>query len=84
MLTSRQSAEWQPRDCTNCPVPAILAANGDPHLVLDGAIEVSLLGFRRRVVVYASCSKHRRDIPNPYTGCPDCNAERPGLETLFK
>lgn len=78
------SAEWQPRDCTKCPVPDILAANGDRNMVLEGMISKGFLGFNRKVEVNAFCSKHLRDIENPYTGCTACARERPGLQDLFK
>jgi hypothetical protein len=83
VMANAKSAEWQPRDCNNCIIPDILAANGDPNLVLEGTITTSLLGFRRRMEVKAFCSKHLLDVPNPIVGCPECARERPGLSDLF-
>lgn len=83
MQANPKSAEWEPRDCSNCPVPAILRANGDPNLVLEGTIKKGRFGFGRKVTVSAYCSKHLIDVPNPQAGCPLCAQERPGLDELF-
>lgn len=73
------SAPWRPSDCAKCPVPAILLANSSPNLHLELNIRPTLLGFGRKLQVKASCRKHEITVENPYTGCPKCNAERPGL-----
>ena len=78
------SPEWRPRDCEECPVPAILRANSSPDLVLEGTISKGLLGFNRRVEVKAFCSKHLIDVPKPHVGCPQCAREKPGLAELFE
>ena len=78
------SAGWHPKDCSNCPVPDILAANNDPNLILEGTIKkgfLSLVG--RRVEVKAFCSKHLIDVEEPRVGCPQCAKEKPGLQQLF-
>lgn len=80
---SPQSATWQPKDCTACPVPDILQANGNPNLVLQGVIHKGFLGLNRRMEVRAFCSKHVIDVPQPHVGCPQCARERPNLESLF-
>jgi len=76
---SEESAIWQPRDCAKCPVPAILLANASPHLELIATIKAGFLGFGRKVIVSAHCAKHHIPIEDPYTGCLQCNQERPGL-----
>lgn len=79
-----QSADWQPKDCNQCPVPDILQANGNPDLVLQGSIEKGFLGLNRRMEVSAFCSKHMIDVPQPKVGCPQCAKERPGLQDLLR
>lgn len=78
------SAEWQVHDCRNCPVPGILRANSSPDLVLQGTIKKGFMGFNRRVIVQAFCSRHAIDVPEPHVGCPQCAKERPGLKDLFE
>lgn len=78
------SVDWRPQDCFNCPVPAILQANSDPNLVLEGTVRKGFLGFNRRIEVKAFCSKHLIDVPEPRVGCPQCAKERPGLTEFFK
>jgi len=73
------SAPWQPPLCAKCPVPAILQANSSTYLQLKLHIKPGFLGFGRKMIAVASCTKHQIPIENPYTGCPQCNAERPGL-----
>lgn len=73
---------WKPVDCSRCPVPAILDANASPHLELKLTIRPRLLGLGRESVLEASCSRHRITIDNPYTGCSECNAERPSLDVF--
>lgn len=77
------SAEWQPKDCTGCPVPDILQANSSPDLVLEATIKKGVLGMNRHVKVKAFCSRHLIDVSKPHVGCPECARERPGLEQLF-
>ena len=84
MQANRQSPPWQPADCATCPVPAILLANNSPELVLEGTIKKGFLGFiKRKVEIRTWCSKHLIDVPNPYVGCPQCAAEKPGFRELF-
>jgi hypothetical protein len=77
------SMRWRPSDCTNCPVPAILNANASPNLELRLTIKPRLLGLGRKHIVQAHCLRHRIPIEDPYVGCLECNAERPGLD-LFR
>lgn len=79
---SPDSAHWQPKDCAKCAVPKILLANASPNLVLEISIRRGILGFGGGVKIKAHCRKHGILVENPYTGCPQCNEERPGL-SLF-
>ena len=76
---SEKSALWQPKDCAKCPVPDILRANSSPNLELELTIQRAILGLGHKVKVRAWCAKHEIDIENPFTGCTQCNEERPGL-----
>jgi hypothetical protein len=69
-----RSAVWQPSDCKNCPVPAILAANGSPYLELSIFINPRKLIIGRRVTAEAWCSLHGPIDGDPHVGCPECNA----------
>lgn len=77
-----ESLPWQPSDCEKCPVPEIAAANASPNLRLDLIVNPVILGLGRRITVTASCKKHGIPVEDPYVGCPQCNAERPGLEAF--
>ncbi|MBL8163333.1 MAG: hypothetical protein JNJ61_15205 [Anaerolineae bacterium] len=78
------SMQWRPVDCSQCTVPDIRNANASPHLELKLTIKPRLLGLGRRIEVTASCIKHRVDIEDAFTGCSQCNAERPGLDVFWK
>ena len=77
-----ESLRWRPVDCTNCPVPAILAANASRDMELTLTIKPRLLGIGRQRELTAVCLRHHIDIEDPYVGCPKCNAERPGLDVF--
>lgn len=83
VASNPDSAPWQPRDCARCPVPDILLANASPHLRLKLTIRPKLLGFVRQMQVEAWCEKHDVLVEDPYTGCPICAEENPGLR-IFK
>jgi hypothetical protein len=78
-----RSAPWEPKDCSNCPVPEILMANSSPDLILEGSIKKGVLGMGRRVEVTAFCSRHLIDVDKPEVGCPQCAIEKPGFQELF-
>ena len=78
------SLAWRPGDCMLCNVPDILNANASPDLELHLMIKSRMLGMRRDLIVQASCVRHRVPIENPYVGCPQCNAERSGLDVFWK
>ena len=78
------SMYWRPGDCSKCPIPDILNANASPDLQLVLTIKpAGFLGTGRKHEVTASCLKHHIPIEDPFIGCPQCNAERPGLD-LFR
>ena len=74
---------WQPRDCFKCAVPEIVLANASPDMRLKLTIRAGILGIGRRVVVDAHCEKHSTPIDDPFVGCPQCNAERPGFDQFL-
>jgi len=80
---NRRSGRWRPELCRHCPVPGILRANACSNLVLEGCVEETLFGLRRRVAVSAVCSKHLVEVAEPHVGCGHCHDERPGA-ALFK
>jgi hypothetical protein len=77
------SLSWRPRDCVKCPVPVILRANGNPDMALGLTISRGLLGIGRRKSVRAWCRCHEVIVEEPPVGCPQCNAERPGIGILL-
>ncbi|MFN8376216.1 MAG: hypothetical protein U0694_25495 [Anaerolineae bacterium] len=79
-----ESERWTPSDCGRCPVPEIVAANASRDMELKLTIVKALLGIVRRVEVSAYCLKHNIPIDNPYTGCPKCADERPGMDIFRK
>ncbi len=83
-MANSRSPEWHPKDCAQCPVPEILAANSNPNLVLEATVKKGVLSLvGRRVEVHAFCSKHLVDVPTPQAGCRQCAAERPGLREIL-
>jgi len=78
------SARWTRGDCSRCPVPDILNANASPNLELKLTLQRKLLGIRRELRVTARCLKHNIPIEDPFVGCPQCNAERPGLDVFWQ
>lgn len=78
------SLPWRPADCARCPVPGITVANASPHLRLTLTVTPVILGLGRRFRLSAACAKHDAVVEDPYVGCPQCNAERPGLELFFR
>jgi hypothetical protein len=64
---------WTVDICKTCPVPGILRANACPYMVLEGAVERTFLGLRRRMRVSAFCEKSQRVVKEPYIGCGICH-----------
>lgn len=75
-----ESMHWRPGDCSKCPIPEILNANASPDMTLTLTIKPKFMGLGREYEVTATCTKHRIPIDDPYTGCPSCYKERPGLD----
>lgn len=81
---NQESLRWHPSDCAKCPVPDILNANASPDMELTLTIKKRLWGFGRHLNVRAHCIRHHTPIEDPYTGCPECNQARPGLDLFRK
>jgi len=79
-----ESQPWTPKLCALCPVPEILQANSSPDLQLTLTIGSRLFGIGRKLMVSAACLRHHVAVVDPYIGCPQCNAERPGLDAFLK
>ncbi|MFQ3568094.1 MAG: hypothetical protein SNJ59_13990 [Aggregatilineales bacterium] len=79
-----QSLPWRPKYCALCPVPDILNANASPNMELTLTIAPRVLGLGRKFEVTAECVKHRTRIDDPFVGCLECNAERPGLDLFWR
>jgi hypothetical protein len=77
-----ESADWQPDICRTCPVPAILRANACEHLTLTGRVVKGFLGFGRKLIVEANCTRTKRAVSEPQVGCGECHGDLP-LAALF-
>jgi hypothetical protein len=77
-LTS--SLPWKSELCKSCPVPGILRANACEHMVLQGEVQKTMLGLRRKMKVTAFCSKSGEIVTEPEVGCGQCHP----LPDLFK
>jgi len=69
------SEKWEPTLCARCPAPAILRANGCPHMVLEAQAIRRWLGLVRRVEVYAVCTERQVEVEDPYVGCGHCHPQ---------
>ncbi|MCC7450656.1 MAG: hypothetical protein IT324_24800, partial [Anaerolineae bacterium] len=78
-----ESAPWHPHDCAKCPIPDIVRANASPNMRLRLTIKPGILGIGRSLRVDAYCEKHAIPIDDPFVGCPQCNAERPGIDAFL-
>lgn len=78
------SAPWKPSDCTRCSVPEIVRANASSTMRLKLTIKPGILGLGRQLIVEAFCEKHTVQIDDPFVGCPQCNAEKPGLNAFIE
>ncbi|MEM6285021.1 MAG: hypothetical protein AAF787_22710 [Chloroflexota bacterium] len=78
------SLPWHPSDCKRCPVPDILYANASPDLLLKLTVDTRLMGLGRKLIVEASCLRHKCEIADPYVGCLYCNEERGKGLDLFR
>jgi hypothetical protein len=64
---------WTPDLCFTCPVPDMLQANACEHMDLEVRVERPFPFIKRRVAVYAYCTKTNRDVPEPHIGCGECH-----------
>lgn len=64
---------WRRALCDSCPVPGILRETTCKHLALEASV-VRKLGLFDRVSVYAVCTEHIIELPDP-KHCPQCEAE---------
>ena len=74
VAANRASLPWKPEYCAKCDIPAILRANGSPHLSLQLTIR-KRFGLFTVMDVEATCLKHACEIDDPYRGCPACAKE---------
>lgn len=72
-LITATNPRWVIKDCSNCPVPDIILANGCPNMILTGEIKKGFLGIGRHVEVTAYCRKTHREVKDPYVGCGECH-----------
>jgi hypothetical protein len=84
IIENPESLRWRPSDCSQCKVPEILNANASHNLQLKVTVKARIFGLGRTVNVTASCLKHHAVIEDPFIGCPQCAAERPGLDVFWK
>ena len=78
------SPPWNPKLCNNCPVPDILHANASETLVLDAKVVKKFFGFKQEVAVEGWCSECFSVVPDPISGCQNCNrsSDRPSIFDL--
>ncbi|MEL6149518.1 MAG: hypothetical protein AAFR56_07820, partial [Chloroflexota bacterium] len=58
--------------------------NASPDLHLKLTVDTRLMGLGRKLIVEASCVRHKCDIVDPYVGCEFCNRERSEGLDLFR
>lgn len=63
---------WRRALCDSCPVPDILRQTTCKHLALEAAV-VRKWGLLDRVSVYAICTEHIIELPDP-KHCLQCEA----------
>lgn len=73
LIDPTSPGKWTPDLCRTCPVPAILRANACTFMVLEGEVDKSFLGLRRRVKVRAYCTKSHTNVYEPEVGCGQCH-----------
>jgi hypothetical protein len=64
---------WRRALCDSCPVPGILRSSTCRHLALEASVGRRLL-LIDRVEVYAICTEHILELPDP-RHCPQCERE---------
>jgi len=78
-----RSLKWAPGLCARCRVPAILRANGSPHLELEMTVR-KRFGLLTWLDLGASCLKHACPVDDPMRGCARCAAEGGGIASTEK
>ena len=73
---------WVSDVCRDCPVPGILRANGCAHMHLQGRVVKGFLGFGRRMVVTATCSRSGGRVDEPHIGCGQCHLDGPAASVF--
>ena len=76
------SEPWVSDVCKDCPVPGILRANACEYMQLSGRVVKGFLGFGRKMVVEARCTKTQRMVAEPQIGCGECHGDRE-IASLF-
>ena len=69
------SEPWIPDVCKDCPVPGIARANACEHMQLRGRVVKGFLGFGRKIIVDAYCTKAQREVAEPHIGCGECHGD---------
>lgn len=64
---------WRRALCDTCAVPGILRETSCRHLALEASVE-RRFAVLDRVAVYAVCTQHIVELPDPKR-CPQCEAE---------
>ncbi len=64
---------WRRKLCDTCPVPDVLRHTTCRHLALEASVERKL-GLFDRVAIFAVCTEHVRELPDPRR-CAACEAE---------
>lgn len=64
---------WEPKICSNCPVPGILVANACPNMVLKGKIKRTIFGIKKFIEISAYCTKTNQVVAEPEIGCGECH-----------
>jgi hypothetical protein len=70
---------WRRALCDTCPVPEILRRTTCKHLALEASV-IRKFGLLDRVSVYAICTQHITELPDPKV-CRACEAEAKQRET---
>ena len=75
VASSSTARDWSDDLCRYCPVPAILRANGCPHMQLEGRVARGFLGFGRHMQVAVTCRRSQRPVAEPHVGCGQCHLD---------
>jgi hypothetical protein len=68
-----RAKDWTIELCHSCPSPRIRQANRCPDMILEARVAVGFLGWGRKVVVEAFCTRTMRDVTAPMVGCGECH-----------